>query len=660
MVGEYSRKNNNATMDIVEAKETYALERKVGEGAFGEVFRGRDVRTGVIVAVKLLRGERSEVPKAMLRELWALQTIESPHVPRLLAHFPRGAALALVLEYSESDLRRVLDARVDDAGTRLPLPGPVAASWLKDLLTGLKHVHETRLVHRDVKPSNLLIARDGVARLADFGQCRPLTGGDYSHQVSTRWYRAPELLFGAKRYGAGVDIWGAAALFAEMLENQVLFPGNSDIEQLVVVFKKMGTPAPSRWPSASDLPDFDKISFPDAEPEPFDRVAPSASDLALDLLKRTLVLEPAWRLTASQALDHPCFASSSSPAAERQVLAELRVSFEEWTAEFGELITGEFEILAEGDISAHEAAIFVEQEGYACLVFTTKPYLGGKGLFVVDIKRLWLEGPRAGEIQVVHSSRNLANGGTIGVDNRLYFCFQGGGEDPSLPSGIYSVSPDDWGDWETVVENWHGHGFNSPNDIAIRRTDGTIWFTDPSYAYAQGRAPPPTLGEWVWRLDPASKGDLGVVADGFAKPNGIVFSPDEKTLYVTDTGAETGAETGGGAEDSLRREHPRSVYAYDVVEDRLLANRRLLHVADTGVPDGITCDEAGHVYTGCGDGVHVLDGRTGRLLGKIRIHGCDGGAVNLCFGSRSSPYRDTLFILAEAAIVAVKLEATKK
>mmetsp|Transcript_20912 Transcript_20912/g.67370 ORF Transcript_20912/g.67370 Transcript_20912/m.67370 type:complete len:178 (-) Transcript_20912:162-695(-) len=149
-----------------------------------------------------------------------------------------------------------------------------------------------------------------------------------------------------------------------------------------------------------------------------------------------------------------------------------------------------------------------------------------------------------------------------------------------------------------------------------------------------------------------------VVADNFSRPNGIAFSPDETQLYVTDTGFVVG----DGTSD---RSKPRSVYAFDVVHEtttkpnvgtkQLLANRRLLYVADQGVPDGIKVDVRGFIYTGCADGVHVVDPKTGCLQGKILIKGNDGGAANLCFG-RGPKFERTLFILAEAAIVAVHFQ----
>ena len=358
---------------------------------------------------------------------------------------------------------------------------------------------------------------------------------------------------------------------------------------------------------------------------------------------------------------------------------------------FALLAEGAADAAEEGGLGAHEAAIFVEAGAFAgagaCVVFTTKPFRPAADAprLVVDIKRVEVE---TGEVTRIWRSENLANGGTIGPDGRLYFAFQGqqpggegGGDGVESLGGVFSAHPpdaaagappsadDDAGAepsakrrrrrrhaekllppsaWRVHVNRWGDHPFNSPNDVVVRRADGSVWFTDPSYGHRQGFRPRPTLGDWVWRHDPAT-GATAVVADGFARPNGICFSPDESVVYVTDTGHATG----DGGDRALDPAGPRSVYAFDVAADGAhLERRRLLYVADAGVPDGIKVDRAGRVYTGCADGVHVL-APSGALLGKVLVRGCEGGAANLCFGRGA--YASTLFILAEGAVLSLEL-----
>lgn len=311
-------------MDSVDPKLRYEVEAKVGEGAFGEVFRVRDVVTGQVVAMKLARpdlataGPTNDVtmPKALLREIWALELLQgSPHVVGLRTRFASGSALALILDFVETDLRSVLAAA--------KVPEQAANAWMSMLLAALEGVHAAGIVHRDVKPANILVSpANGTLLLSDFGQCRPTNENvDYTHQVSTRWYRAPELLFGAKRYSTPVDVWAAAAVYGEMLSSRPLFAGNSDIEQLVLVFNVMGSPHPSRWPSAHKLPDFDKILFPNSDPLPVAAIAPEASAAAVDLLGKVLVLEPAWRATAATA--RPLFAAAAAAADATVDLGDL-------------------------------------------------------------------------------------------------------------------------------------------------------------------------------------------------------------------------------------------------------------------------------------------------------------------------------------------------
>lgn len=346
-----------------------------------------------------------------------------------------------------------------------------------------------------------------------------------------------------------------------------------------------------------------------------------------------------------------------------------RVIFDSHSKDFDKMThDATFEVLAEGEIGAHEAAIYIEDEEEGnSLVFTSKPYEKGEGEYYADIKTLKVDGPNKGRIDVVFTNSNLVNGGTKGTDGRLYFCFQGCSKHSSAfdddssdffrSAGIYSVDPKNWKDWRSPVDGVPK--FNSPNDVATRTTDSSMWFTDPSYAFAQGLTPPPEVGDWVWRLD-RNTGKVNVVADGFHRPNGVCFSVDQSTLFVTDTGMATGKDP----DPKL----PRSIYAFDVYNERMLTNRRLVYVADCGIPDGLVADGSGILYTGCGDGVHVVDPSTGDLLGKIKTESknCDP-AANLCFRTISvhddtteadqsaETARSTLYILVETAIVAVHI-----
>jgi gluconolactonase len=238
----------------------------------------------------------------------------------------------------------------------------------------------------------------------------------------------------------------------------------------------------------------------------------------------------------------------------------------------------------------------------------------------------------------VREDANAANEMTLAPDGRLLVCEQGS---MTMPAAVTLVDPAT-GRSETLVDGWRGRPLNSPNDVAVKR-DGTVWFTDPSYGCLQGFRPAPALADAVYRYDPATW-ELAVVAGGFDKPNGLAFAPDERTLYVGDSGAIHGP-------DDYDAGRPRHVVAFDVVDGRGLDGRRLLGGPVPGFPDGIKADTAGRVYVSCERGVQVID-PAGRLIGEIAV---PGGAVNFTFGG---PDRDVLLITADDAIWAAHLQAT--
>ena len=271
------------------------------------------------------------------------------------------------------------------------------------------------------------------------------------------------------------------------------------------------------------------------------------------------------------------------------------------------------------DVDAHEGPVYVAQED--ALYFTTVPQQPGPG---VDIKRLFLKSMM---VSVVRPDAAAANGMAADHDGRLVVCEQLGGAIAAVDalSGARTLLAD---------------GFNSPNDVVVK-SDGTIWFTDPSYGWLQGFRPQPRLRDGVRRYDPRT-GGVTTVADSFDKPNGLCFSPDESILYVTDSGANH--EPG-----SFEPSRPHHLKAFDVLDDGSLARERVFADVEPGFPDGIKVDADGRVYASSFSGVQVFS-PSGRLIGEIELP----GAVNFCFGG---PERDLLFITADTAIHAAHLQA---
>uniref|UniRef100_A0A6V7PS59 [RNA-polymerase]-subunit kinase n=1 Tax=Ananas comosus var. bracteatus TaxID=296719 RepID=A0A6V7PS59_ANACO len=187
----------------------------LGEGTYGVVFKAIDTKTGQTVAIKKIRlGKYKEgVNFTALREIKLLKELKDPNIIELIDAFPHKGNLHLVFEFMESDLEAVIRDR------NIVLSPADIKSYLQMTLKGLAFCHRKWVLHRDMKPNNLLIAADGQLKLADFGLARIFGSPDrkFTHQVFARWYRAPELLFGAKQYGAGVDVWAAGCIFAELL-----------------------------------------------------------------------------------------------------------------------------------------------------------------------------------------------------------------------------------------------------------------------------------------------------------------------------------------------------------------------------------------------------------------------------------------------------------
>eukprot|EP00794_Sanderia_malayensis_P012637 gene12634-13935_t len=293
--------------------ENYTILGRIGEGAHGVVFKAKNIQSGEVLALKKVPLRRLEdgIPNTALREIKALQEIEHPNIVKLYEVFPHGTGFVLVFEYMLSDLSEVL------RDFNRVLTESQLKSYMLMLLKGIAYCHSDHIMHRDLKPANLLISSTGQLKIADFGLARVFSNNEdrlYSHQVATRWYRAPELLYGARKYDEGVDLWAVGAIFGELLNNSPLFPGESDIEQLCCVLRVFGTPDEESWPGMTELPDYNKITFPAMDPLPLENIVPDASPLALDLLKRFLVYASKKRISAEEALLHTYFFTEPLPA----------------------------------------------------------------------------------------------------------------------------------------------------------------------------------------------------------------------------------------------------------------------------------------------------------------------------------------------------------
>ncbi|KAF5762744.1 putative protein-serine/threonine kinase CMGC-CDK-CDK7 family [Helianthus annuus] len=301
-----------ADLDQLLAKKVadrYLKREVLGEGTYGVVYKAIDTKTGQTVAIKKIRlGKQKEgVNFTALREIKLLKELKDPNIIELIDAFPHKGNLHLVFEFMETDLEAVIRDR------NIVLSPTDIKSYLQMTLKGLAFCHKKWVLHRDMKPNNLLIGPRGQLKLADFGLARIFGSPDrrFTHQVFARWYRAPELLFGAKQYGPGVDVWAAACIFAELLLRRPFLQGSSDIDQLGKIFAAFGTPKASQWPDMIYLPDYVEYQF--VPGQPLKTLFPMASDDALDLLSKMFAYDPKARISAQQALEHRYFSSGPPP-----------------------------------------------------------------------------------------------------------------------------------------------------------------------------------------------------------------------------------------------------------------------------------------------------------------------------------------------------------
>lgn len=163
-------------------------------------------------------------------------------------------------------------------------------------------------MHRDLKPQNLLVDRQGNLKLADFGLARAysLPMKTYTHEVVTLWYRAPEILLGQNQYAISVDMWSVGCIFAEMIMRRPMFPGDSEIDEIFKIFRLRGTPTEETWPGVTKIKDY-KATFPKFKGIPISEVIKDIDPIAEDLLSKFIVLDPAKRISARMALQHVFF-----------------------------------------------------------------------------------------------------------------------------------------------------------------------------------------------------------------------------------------------------------------------------------------------------------------------------------------------------------------
>jgi serine/threonine protein kinase len=298
----------------------YEILDTLGTGAYGIVVSAYDKVTKQKVAIKKIEKafEHSTFTKRTLRELKILRLLKHDNILRMLTiQLPVSREdfdeIYLITELLETDLSSIIKSPQ-------PLSDEHCQFFLYQILRGLKYMHSASILHRDLKPRNLLVNSNCDLKICDFGLARAafddmkVRATEMTDYVATRWYRAPEVLLTYKRYTSAMDIWSVGCIFAELLLRKPILPGNDAQHQLDLIFTLLGTPSEDDILSIPNPRTRERIiRMAKKKPKPFETVFRDANPHAIDLLRRMLMFNPAKRMTVTDALSHPYLAALHYP-----------------------------------------------------------------------------------------------------------------------------------------------------------------------------------------------------------------------------------------------------------------------------------------------------------------------------------------------------------
>lgn len=294
--------------------------KRLGEGTYAEVFKAHlasnPAKFVAIKKIKIKAEFKDGITMDAIREVKALQEISHPNIISLLAVFTtKDQNMNLVLEFlPNGDLKEM----IQDQNIRYT-PADVKA-WMGMICRGIWFCHENFILHRDLKPDNLLIAADGEVKIADFGLARSFADPyqKMTPVVITQWYRPPELLYRARYYSGNVDVWSIGCIFAELVLRRPFLPGMTDMESLKFICEAIGTPTEQNWPGVALLPDYKLTDLENAKPlatkREWSQRFVNLSSEGVDLMMEMLTLDPNKRITAKGALQHKWWSVNPKPS----------------------------------------------------------------------------------------------------------------------------------------------------------------------------------------------------------------------------------------------------------------------------------------------------------------------------------------------------------
>ncbi|KAK4218119.1 kinase-like domain-containing protein [Rhypophila decipiens] len=303
-------------MDGKRHPNSFQQLEKLGEGTYATVFKGRNRSDGNYVALKEIHLDSEEgTPSTAIREISLMKELKHENIVALHDVIHTENKLMLVFEFMDCDLKKYMDTN----GDRGALKPATIKSFMYQLLLGIDFCHKNRVLHRDLKPQNLLINKKGQLKLGDFGLARAfgIPVNTFSNEVVTLWYRAPDVLLGSRTYNTSIDIWSAGCIMAEMYTGRPLFPGTTNEDQLVRIFRIMGTPTERTWPGLTQFTEY-KPNWQMYATQPLSTILPQIDPAGIDLLSQMLQLRPELRISADAALKHPWFRDLVQPQQQQQ------------------------------------------------------------------------------------------------------------------------------------------------------------------------------------------------------------------------------------------------------------------------------------------------------------------------------------------------------